>query len=202
MTTFDITDTLAPTSDQLDAIELVAGPRIFTVDRVAAGNSEQPVQVYFSDFPRPWRPSKGMRRVLAACWGADASLWAGRRVELFRDPSVTFGKDTPGGTRIRALSHIDGQKKVPLLVSRGKSAVFVVEPLAAGPQLITDKQADDFLDTIHKAQDQAALSEIGKQLKTFDLGVYKVELQTAWSARSAELKQPVQGAIDDQEQAS
>lgn len=198
----DITDTLAPTSDQLDAIELVAGPRIFTVDRVTAGNSEQPVQVYFSDFPRPWRPSKGMRRVLAACWGADASVWAGRRVELFRDPSVTFGKDTPGGTRIRALSHIDGQKKVPLLVSRGKSAVFVVEPLAAGPQLITDKQADEFLDTIHKAQDQAALSEIGKQLKAFDLGVYKVELQTAWSARSAELKQPVQSAIDDQEQAS
>lgn len=198
----DITDTLAPTSDQLDAIELVAGPRVFTIDRVTAGNAEQPVQVHFTDFPRPWRPSKGMRRVLAACWGADASLWACRRVELFRDPSVTFGKDTPGGTRIRALSHIDGQKKVPLLVSRGKSAVFVVEPLAAGPQLITDKQADDFLDTIHNAQDQAALSEIGKQLKTFDLGVYKVELQTAWSARSAELKQPVQGAIDDQEQAS
>lgn len=130
----DISETLAPTSDQLDAIELVSGPRTFTIERVSKGNVEQPVNVHFVDFPRPWRPSKGMRRVLAACWGADASVWAGRRVTLFFDPEVTFGKDKPGGTRIRALSHIDGVKKVPLLVSRGKSATFTVEPLAEAPK--------------------------------------------------------------------
>jgi hypothetical protein len=33
----DITETLAPTSDQLDAIELVAGPRTFTVESVVRG---------------------------------------------------------------------------------------------------------------------------------------------------------------------
>lgn len=202
MTAFDITDTLAPTSDQLDAIELVAGPRTFTVDRVTAGNAEQPVQVHFTDFPRPWRPSKGMRRVLAACWGADASLWAGRRVELFRDPSVTFGKDTPGGTRIRALSHIDGQKKVPLLVSRGKSAVFVVEPLPAGPQLITDDQADTFARNILEATTVDQLNTIAADLKACDLGEHRQRLGTAWTARKNEIEQPVQGAIDDQEQAS
>lgn len=125
----DITDSLAPASDQLDAIELVGGPRTFTIDHVSKGSLEQPVQVHFKDFPRPWRPSKGMRRVLAYCWGVDASPWSGRRVELFYDPTVTFGKETPGGTRIKALSHIDGTKKVPLLVSRGKSAIFTVEPL-------------------------------------------------------------------------
>jgi hypothetical protein len=125
----DISDTLAPNSDQLDAIELVSGPRIFTIESVSKGSLEQPVNVHFTNFPRPWRPSKGMRRVLAACWGADASQWAGRRVELFFDPEVTVGKEKPGGTRISRLSDIDKPRSVPLLVSRGKSATFVVQPL-------------------------------------------------------------------------
>lgn len=127
----DITETLAPNSDQLDAIELAAGPRTFRVKEVSRGNAEQPVNVHFHDFPRPWRPSKGMRRVLAACWGADASQWAGRQVTLYLDPEVTFGKEKPGGTRIAALSHIDGPKRIPLLVARGKSATFTVQPLTA-----------------------------------------------------------------------
>lgn len=126
----DITSTLAPNSDQLDAIELIAGPRTFQIESVSKGNAEQPVQVHLVDFPRPWRPGKNMRRILAACWGADASQWTGRRVTLFYDPAVTFGKETPGGTRISALSHINGPQKVTLLVSRGKSAVYVVQPLA------------------------------------------------------------------------
>lgn len=134
----DITDSLAPTSDQLDAIELVAGPRIFTIERVTRGNAEQPVNVHLVDFPRPWRPSKGMRRVLAACWGADASTWPGKRVELYFDPEVTFGKEKPGGTRIKALSDISETKRIPLLVTRGKSAVFVVEPLPDAPKPPTE----------------------------------------------------------------
>lgn len=138
MNNFDITETLAPTSDQLDAIELVSGPRIFTVERVSKGSIEQPVNVHFADFPRPWRPSKGMRRTLAYCWGPDASQWAGRRVELYFDPEVTFGKDKPGGTRVRALSHIDGPKSIPLLVSRGKSAIYKVDPLPDAPPQQTE----------------------------------------------------------------
>ncbi|GHJ59170.1 hypothetical protein NOK12_16880 [Nocardioides sp. OK12] len=129
MSTFDISETLAPNSDQLDAIELVAGPRIFIIANVAKGSAEQPVDIHFANFPRPWRPSKGMRRVLANCWGVDASQWATRAVELFFDPEVTFGKDKPGGTRISRLSHIDKPVRTPLLVARGKSAVFVVDPL-------------------------------------------------------------------------
>jgi hypothetical protein len=125
----DISETLAPTSDQLDAIELVSGPRIFTIESVSKGNAEQPVNVHLVGFPRPWRPGKSMRRVLATCWGTDASQWAGRKVELYFEPEVTFGKEKPGGTRIKRLSHIDGPKKVPLIVTRGKSATYPVEPL-------------------------------------------------------------------------
>jgi hypothetical protein len=125
----DITDTLAPKSDQLDAVDLLGGPQTFTITKVSRGNDEQPVNIHLAEFPRVWRPGKSMRRVLAACWGTDASQWTGRRVTLYCDESVTFGNDVVGGTRISHLSHIDGRKKIPLLVKRGKSATFTVDPL-------------------------------------------------------------------------
>lgn len=141
--TVNIEDTLAPNSDQLDAIELVAGPRIFMIEKVSAGNAEQPVNVHLAGFPRPWRPGKSMRRVLAGCWGTDASVWAERFVELFCDPNVMFGKDKVGGTRISRLSHIDDTKKIPLLVTRGKSALFAVDPLPAIDQLKAEWRVAD-----------------------------------------------------------
>lgn len=125
----DISDTLAPNSDQLDAIDLLGQPRTFTITKVSKGNAEQPVQIALAEFPRVWRPGKSMRRVLAACWGTDASTWEGRRVTLYCDESVRFGNDVVGGTRISHLSHIDKPKAIPLLVSRGKSATFKVQPL-------------------------------------------------------------------------
>ena len=125
----DISDTLAPKSDQLDAVDLLGGPQTFTITDVTKGNAEQPVNVHLAEFPRVWRPGKSMRRVLAHCWGTDASQWKGRRVTLYCDESVTFGNDVVGGTRISHLSHIDKRKSVPLLIKRGKSATFTVEPL-------------------------------------------------------------------------
>lgn len=130
----DISDTLAPKSDQLDATDLaVSGPMTFTIAEVTKGSSDQPVQVRLAEFPRVWRPGKSMRRVLAAAWGTDASVYAGRRVRLFCDPSVRFGGIAVGGTRIEALSHIDKPLAVPLIITKGKSAVFTVQPLPDEP---------------------------------------------------------------------
>src|SRR5690606_2815180 len=134
MNGFDITDTLAPKSDQLDATDLaVSGPQTFTIKGVSKGNAEQPVEIALEEFPRVWRPGKSMRRVLAACWGVDASKYVGRKVTLFCDPTVQFGGEAIGGTRISHMSHIDGEQKVPLIVTRGRSKVFVVKPLKAAP---------------------------------------------------------------------
>lgn len=129
----DITATLAPKSDQLDAVDLMGQPpQVFTITKVDVKdnpNAEQPVSVHLAEFPRVWRPGLSMRRVLGYCWGNKASAWVGHLVELYCDETVTFGNDVTGGTRISRLSHIDGTKKIPLLVKRGKSATFVVEPL-------------------------------------------------------------------------
>ncbi|WP_432846018.1 hypothetical protein ACQPXB_36095 [Amycolatopsis sp. CA-161197] len=131
----DLSDTIAPTSDQLDAVDLLAGPRTFTIERVSPGNAEQPVNIKLAEFPRVWRPGKSMRRVLVACWGPDAATYVGRRVTLYCDPTVRFGGQEIGGTRISHLSHLEKRRQVPLLVSRGKSAMFVVEPLGASPDM-------------------------------------------------------------------
>lgn len=131
--TFDISDTLAPNSDQLDAVDLLGGPRIFTVEKVSKGNAEQPVEVHLAEFPRVWRPGKSMRRVLAYCWGKEASAWTGRRVELYCDTEVMFGKEKVGGTRISRMSHIDGPKEAPIIKGRGKGGTWRVTPLPDAP---------------------------------------------------------------------
>jgi hypothetical protein len=138
----DITESLAPKSDQLDAIELIGGPRTFTIGRVTAGSDEQPIDVELLEFPRVWRPSKGMRRLLAAGWGVNAKTWEGHRLTLFFDPNVSFGKERTGGTRISHMSDLPGGKaiKVPLLVKRGQSSVFTVDPLPDAPTQPTAEQ--------------------------------------------------------------
>lgn len=129
----DITDTLAPNSTQLDAVDLLGGPRIFTVERVVVNKgAEQPVTVHLAEFDRPWKPGKNMRRVLGSCWSTKSSTWPGQRVELFCDPDVAYGGKSVGGIRISRLSGIDEPKKVPQILTRGKSSTYLVEPLA-GP---------------------------------------------------------------------
>lgn len=125
----DISETLIGNSDQLDNTDLLTGPRDFTITDVSKGNAEQPINISLAEFPRPWRPGLTMRRLLAAIWGKDASTYVGRRVRLYRDPEVTFGKDKPGGTRISHASHIDKAVTVTLPISRGKVDTFTVEPL-------------------------------------------------------------------------
>lgn len=132
-TDLDLTESLAPKSDQLDAIDLVSGPRTFTIERVTRHNSEQPFNFHLAEFPRVWRPGKSMRRVIAAAWGTDGNKYAGQRVTLYCDPSVQFGGDLVGGTRISHMSGLKEPLKVPLLVKRGKSAMFTVQPLPETP---------------------------------------------------------------------
>jgi hypothetical protein len=131
-TDLDMTDTIIPKSDQLNADDLMTGPRTFTIADVRkTGSAEQPVDVLLSEFPpgRPFKPSKSMRRVMVAAWGADAHGYVGHRLTLYRDPTVRFGGQDVGGLRISHMSHIDKPLTLALTVTRGKRAPYRVEPL-------------------------------------------------------------------------
>lgn len=171
----DISDTLEPNSDQLDAVELLGGPRTFTIESVSRGNAEQPVQIHLAEFPRPWRPGKSMRRVLVACWGPDASAYVGRQVTLYCDETIRFGAEVVGGTRIRALSHIDKRKQVPLLISRGKSAMYTVEPLTEPAQPAPARPEPT-------AEQVAACTDID-------------ELKAMWRASSADRRKQIEARV-------
>ena len=128
----DLTDTIAPRSDQLNAEDLLSGPRTVTITDVHQGAStEQPVDIVTAEFGtgRPWKPSKTVRRILVAAWGPEASAYVGRRATIYRDPDVKFGGMAVGGIRVSHLSHIDRPLTVALTVTRGKRAPFVVKPL-------------------------------------------------------------------------
>ena len=116
-------------SDQLDNVDLLSGPRVFTITGASKGPNDQPLNITLAEYPRPWRPGLTMRRVLAAMWGTEADNYTGRRIRLYRDPDVRFGNDKPGGTRISHASHLDKRLTVSLPTSKGKFGAFTVEPL-------------------------------------------------------------------------
>ena len=130
----DLTQTIAPRSDQLNSDDLITGAVTVTIQEVRAGNPEQPVEVHLNEFPgRPYKPSKSMRRVMVQAWGPDASAYTGRRLTLFRNPDITFGRDKVGGIEISHMSDLPKRLTVSLMVTRGKRKPFTVEPLKEAP---------------------------------------------------------------------
>jgi hypothetical protein len=141
----DLTESIAPKSDQLNADDLMAGPVTVTIREVAKGTPEQPVDVHLVEFPgRAYRPSKSMRRVMVLAWGPEASAYAGRRITLYRNPEITFGKDKVGGIEISHLSNLSKPLTVALTATRGKRKSFTVSPL-------TEPARRDFLAEAEKA---------------------------------------------------
>ena len=129
----DMSKTVAPKSDQINADDMIGGPITITVTRVTGneGNAEQPVNIWFAgDNGKPYRPCKSMRRVLLAVWGPDASIYEGRSMTLYRDPSVRFGGMEVGGIRISHMTDIERPVVLALTASKAKRAPYTVKPLA------------------------------------------------------------------------
>jgi hypothetical protein len=130
----DISTTIAPKSDQLNADDLLAGPMTVRITHVMAnpGSVEQPVNVNFEgDGGKPFRPCKSMRRVLVAAWGAAASDYVGRRMTLYRDPKVKYGGLEVGGIRISHMSDIERDMTLALTEARAKRVPYLVRRLTA-----------------------------------------------------------------------
>ncbi len=140
----DLTASIAPNSDQLDAEDLLSGPRDVTIAEVRQGpSSEQPVNIFLQEFDRPWRPAKTVRRILVAAWGPDASTYVGRRLRLYRDPDVKFGGMAVGGIRVSHLSHIDKRMQLALTATRGKRGMHVVEPMPEAAPAVVEPTVDE-----------------------------------------------------------
>lgn len=189
----DLSATIAPKSDQLNADDLIAGPRTIRVTRVAITVDEQPVAIHFEgDGGKPYKPGKSMRRVLVHCWGPDGNTYAGRSMTIYRDEKVQFGGMAVGGIRISHLSHLDRPVTMALTETKARRKPFTVQPLVEKPAAADRVKAgvDELVERIAAAPDVAALEAI-----TADLDVIK---RRAWLAENrSDLAQRVDAAVTD-----
>lgn len=127
----DLSKTIIPKSDQLNADDLIAGSKIIKIRDIKGGNDEaQPVSIYFyGDNNKPFKPCKSMRRVLVQLWGADGLQYTGRRLTLFRDDSVKWAGVEIGGIRISHASHIAEATRVLVTTARNKRTPMTIEVL-------------------------------------------------------------------------
>lgn len=183
--------TAEPRSDQINADDLIGGPRIVTVAGVKAGTAEQKYDIQIvEEASRVWRPPLTVLRLLIAAWGDDAKTWVGRRAQLYRDDTVRFGTEAVGGIRVAALSDLpDGKPlKVSLTVSRGRRATVTVDPLPDAAPTPVEPTAD-----------QVAACTDDQQLRAW-WSVSSPERQAQIKARAAELKaaaEPTQPTFDE-----
>jgi hypothetical protein len=135
----NIQHTIQPKSDQLNADDLIAGPRDITITSVNVTNTEQPVSIHFEgDGGKPYKPCKSMRRVIVRLWGADSACYPARSLRLFCDQSVVFGGAQVGGIRISHASHIDADVTMALTATRAKRLPYTVKPIPAAVDPMVD----------------------------------------------------------------
>lgn len=193
----DITDTIRPKSDQLNADDLIAGPMTITITSVSKGTPEQPVTMnYDGDNGRPYKPSKSMRRVIAGAWGVDSKLYIGRSMTLFRDPSVRYAGAEVGGIRISHMTDIKNDMKIALTIARGKREPYTVKPLEGivkrDYQFEGDRAASQGVESL-KAWWQALPKSAQTQYKTKLDGEWKTKALAVDAAKTTNDDQEVFG---------
>lgn len=182
--------TAEPRSDQWNADDFIGGAKTFTISGVRVGSAEQKYDIELEGQERAWRPPLMMLRLLMHAWGDESDEWIGRRVTLYRDESIRFGSDEVGGIRISHMSNLPGNKPltVKLTKTRGRRQNHTVEPLPDGPPLIDEGTVAEITERIDKAETLDELMNLGADLKSWDLGQHREQLQSAWSERQAAIK--------------
>jgi hypothetical protein len=129
-----LAEALAPKSDQLNADDLIPGPRVLKVTAARITKEDRATKIVLNfegDNGKPWKPCKTMGRAMVMAWAiAEPEQLVGKMVRVYRDPEVKFGdQGAVGGIRISHMSHIDKPVNMKLTVSQGKKALFTFHPL-------------------------------------------------------------------------
>lgn len=157
----DLRDTIIPKSDQLNSDELITGPMTLNITGVKKLAGDQPVAIdYKGGEGRPWKPCKGMRRILIDKWGSNGDAYVGRTVVVYRDESVLWAGKEYGGIRISHMSDVKSDFKFPLTLSSNKRILHPVKRLIINIEKLTGAILDAFKSEAEKAKDMNELKEI------------------------------------------
>ena len=163
----DLSNTIVPKSDQLNADDFIAGPRIINVTSVKVVSGDQPISIYYeNDDGKPWKPCKSMRRVLIAAWGSDGDAYIGRSIQLFNDSSVKWAGQAVGGIRISHLSDIANTLVLPLTTTRGKRSPYKIEKLEPKPTKSIEDMQTDCLKTLEDKGYIPSKEQVAKVMAT------------------------------------
>lgn len=127
----DVSQAMEAKSDQLNAVDIIGAEPVIRIRQVDVREGDQPVSIWFDgDHGRPWKPSKGMIRILAGAWGRDSDNWIGKHAQIYNEPSVMYAGKEIGGIRIKALSDIDERGLLfSITINRQKREPYRVECL-------------------------------------------------------------------------
>ena len=166
----DISKTIAPKSDQLNADDLIGGPRTITITAIRLAAEDQPVSIHFEgDEGKPYKPCKSMRRVLVKAWGADGAQYAGRSLTLYLDESVRFGGAAVGGIRISHLSHISKSLTMALTATRATKRAYTVGVLASAPAKSAGNEPQEPAQEMPESEVEAAQLAMHESKSTAEL---------------------------------
>lgn len=164
----DLSKTIEAKSDHLASDDLIGGSKTIKITRVSVVNGDRPVVIdYVGGEGKSYLPCKSMRRVMASVWGLNGADWVGHSLVVYRDNSVRFGGQEVGGIRISHMSGIKASVKLSLSASRGKKALFQVEPINGKTPEQTASRFKS-LDIIEQTQEQAPerpLADIESDIK-------------------------------------
>lgn len=137
--TIDLSQTITPKSDQLNADDLITSSITIKITNVSKSETpDQPVSIHFEgDNGKPYKPCKSMRRVLVQVWGRDGQSYVGKSLTLYRDNGVKFGGVDVGGIRISHMSDIAKPITLALTASKTQRKPFTVQPLKEEKQAKT-----------------------------------------------------------------
>jgi hypothetical protein len=192
-----LAEALAPRSDQLNADDLIPGPRDLKITSARISKEERQTKIvinYEGDNGKPWKPCKTMGRAMVMAWAVtDEKQLVGKSVRVFRDPDVKFGdQGAVGGIRISHMSHIAKAVSVKLTVSQGKKSVFVFQPLAAESDEVTAETVRGWLDEC------ATLDDLQMLWRNKSVAPFREQLQSHLDDRKEALSEPQQGRTDEQ----
>ena len=161
-------ETLQAKSDQMNAVDLTK-ETTFRIERVDYNpKSDQPIKVHFEGHQgRPWKPSKGMLRLVCKAWTMETDNWAGKLVTLHNDVTVLWAGKPVGGLRVIALSGI-GNKPMDYIhvISKQKRVVETVQPLSDDQPVKKEFIFNHWEERINSSETEDDLNAVIAELKS------------------------------------
>lgn len=201
----DLTKVLEAKSDQLNAADL-AGVKRLVITKVTVGStgSQDHVIHYEGGEKRPYKPSKGMSRIMAKHWGIKPSLHVGKLLDVYNDPTVIYAGKEVGGIVICGMSDLNSEKTTEkVAIARSKYKMIKIKNISsdgvAVVNTISDEDLKNFTTRMDAVETEDELKAIGAKIGETDYCAdSKAKLKAHYSGRLKQLREVVLVEDDDE----